>query len=114
MTNNISINSAATATNPYAMNTQSSMSNDVFGQKYFSGNPASFASQYYNQTAPKNRAQSIFQQYMTTAGATSAAPTVQDYYTASQIAGQFPASSQLPAMPTSFMQNDIFAQAYCQ
>lgn len=116
MTTNVSSNVGATTNvnstvsmNPYSfMNTP--MANDVFGSQIFGNNPFSYQQQPKFTTPPNDLASALVQQAVG-ANVANSAPTMQDYYQASQVANMFMNPSNMSMSPyTSFTQNDIFAQ----
>ena len=116
MTTNVSSNVGATTNvnstvsmNPYSfMNTP--MANDVFGSQIFGNNPFGYQQQPKFTTPPNDLASALVQQAVG-ANVANSAPTMQDYYQASQVANMFMNPSSMSMSPyTSFTQNDIFAQ----
>lgn len=116
MTTNVSSNVGATTNvnstvsmNPYSfMNTP--MANDVFGSQIFGNNPFGYKQQPKFTTPPNDLASALVQQAVG-ANVVNSAPTMQDYYQASQVANMFMNPSNMSMSPyTSFTQNDIFAQ----
>jgi len=110
VSSNVGVNTNVTATmNPYSfMNTP--MANDVFGSQIFGSNPFNYQQQPTFTTPPNDLASALVQQAVGANG-TSGAPTMQDYYQATQVANMFMNPSNMTMSPyTSFTQNDIFAQ----
>ena len=98
------------AVNPYGANP--SMANDLFGSQYFGTvfNSASNSPSFMSK-APRNSASALLHAYANANGGTNiGAPTMQDYYLATQIANQFANNQYLISPYSSFFQNDAFAQ----
>ena len=113
MTTNVSNANVATnnsmACNPYGL---SGMANDYFGSQIFGNTPSVFGGINATRfsTAPNDLASQLVQEH---AGAMGyGMPTMQDFYTATQIANMFSNDPALLSPYTSFTQNDIFAQQY--
>lgn len=87
-----------------------SMANDVFGAQIFGNNPFDYQQSPVFTSAPNDLASALVQQAVA-GNSTSGAPTMQDYYQASQVANMFMNPSNMSMSPyTSYTQNDIFAQ----
>lgn len=110
MTVNVSSNAANSTANMYTTSFVPQMANDYFGSQVFGSNPFGYQQNRPNFTsAPNDLASSLVQQY---AGANNAqaAPTMQDYVYATQVANMFANQTATLSPYTSFTQNDIFAQ----
>ena len=98
--------------NPYGL---SGMSNDFFGSQIFGNTPSIFggANNPRFTKAPNDLASQLVQEHAGAMGNMGyGAPTMQDFYTATQIANMFSNNPAVLSPYTSFTQNDIFAQQY--
>ncbi|DAA96524.1 TPA: hypothetical protein CPT80_04275 [Candidatus Gastranaerophilales bacterium HUM_9] len=126
VSSNVANNSATTTTSNIASNVNANingvaqmgqysfmdtpMANDVFGSQVFGSNPFGYQQQPTFTTAPNDLASALVQQAVG-GSATNSAPTIQDYYQATQVANMFMNPNSMSMSPyTSYTQNDIFAQ----